>query len=172
MNRIAAHVFAALVLASLAAVLMSASVFAKENPGHHFGPCCNAGHHYGQLKHPKTPTPTPNPNPNPNPNPTPRPVTHPGSGGGSTVTISATKPDLTDGGTTTLIPVTLTLPVEHQAGGPIQRAALPTNALDWLILLILPLLLAVWVIAGAGLTRKAARKIRVSPAAVPAPNPA
>jgi hypothetical protein len=180
-NRIAAHVFVALVLASVAAATMSVSAFAKENPGNHYGKCCNPGnhygqlsnpgHHYGQLKH-KTPPPSPNPNPNPNPNPTPQPVTNPGGGSGSTSSTYNNTSGLTDGGATSTIPVTVTLPPQDKTSARVAPDSLPQDALDWLLLLLLPALLAVWVIAAAGLTRNAATRLRIARAAVPAPNPA
>lgn len=176
MNRIAAHVLAALIVASVAFVAMSASVLAKENPGNHYGKdgnpgnhygqISNPGHHYGQLKHSKTPSPTPNPNPNT------QPVTQTGTGGGSTVTNDAATPSLADGGSTGSLPIALTLPSQNQTSGRFAPELPAANVLDWLILLILPALLAVWLIAGAGLTRNAARRIRMSRAEVPAPNPA
>jgi 4-amino-4-deoxy-L-arabinose transferase-like glycosyltransferase len=178
MRRFAAHVLAAVFVVSVTFVLVAVSALAKDdpgnhygkygNPGNHYGQISNPGHHYGQLRHRQTPPPSPHPNPSP----VPLPITHSGPGAVTPSTVYITVPGLTDGVTGSPIPVTVTLPAQNDTSSRFAADSLPANALDWLILLILPALLAVWVLAAAGLTRSVTRQVRFSRAAVPATNSA
>jgi hypothetical protein len=143
--RIATAVFSALVLALALGTL---PVYADANPD-------NEGHHYGQLKHPKhppVPVPTPAPVPTPPPSTDPiqtivpsiKPVTAPGVPGAAHNGIESA----------------LQVPV---VGSPIKgqsraAASLPArqDPLWWLVLVILPTLLAIWLIALKRLTGRPA----------------
>jgi hypothetical protein len=154
MQRVFAHVIAALVVASAAVLLFSVGAFAQDNPGNHYGRDGNPGHHYGQLKH-KTPPPTPKPTTKPLP-------------GGTVATRAAgaiTKLSLPD------LTVTVTVPAMRQAQARlIDPQFAPDAGLDWLILVILPALAAVWIIALTRLALMAGRRTRKqrTVAAVPA----
>lgn len=135
---------AAASLSSLALVAASNTIaFAAPNPDNH-------GHHYGQLKHhpltsppPPVPTPTPHPVVQPTPNvapvvPTPRAVN---------VAAPLEQPaPVSAPPATTVTPV---VPVIE-----LNQAVDSAGQYDWLLLLILPSLLAVWLIAFAGLARR------------------
>lgn len=121
----------------------TATAYADANPA-------NEGHHYGQLKHPKTPpTPSPSPSPAPNPGGQPAPTVHPA------VVITVKTP----------APISISISVgpiaSPVASGLIEPVAglpqLAGNEDDWLLLLILPSLIAVWLIAAVGLARRIAR---------------
>ena len=181
MNRAIAQVAAAIALAVAGAVVvMPLAAFAKDNPGtpsgrpgnpgHHYGEISNPGHHYGQLKH--HPAPTPNPSPNPTPNPTTHPTTNPGHHTGTpqpAVVLAghgATSSETVSSGVSD---VTIGAPAQNQ----VQNSAateIPANVwdLEWLLLLILPALLAIWVIVAARIVRSALRR-RAAPAAGLAP---
>lgn len=169
MNRAIAHVAAAIALAlAVVVTVMPVAAFAKDlpgtpsgrpgNPGNHYGEISNPGHHYGQLKHqqPPTPNPTPDPAPSPAPNPGHNPSTPlttgvtaghsqgagtgaPGSSGVSDVIIGIPAQNRAQNATATEIPA---------SGGD----------LEWLLLLVLPSLLAIWVIVAAGILRKAFKR--------------
>jgi hypothetical protein len=132
-------------LSSLALVAASSiTAFAAPNPDNH-------GHHYGQLKHhhPVTlppPLPVPTPHPVVQPSPNVAPVIHTPRAG----TVSAA-------------PVQQPAPVSAASGtiaspvAPViqlNQASDSAGQLEWLLLLILPSLLAVWLIAFAGLARR------------------
>jgi hypothetical protein len=128
-------------LSSLALVAASnVTAFAAPDPDNH-------GHHYGQLKHPKVTSPPPVPVPTPHPvaQPTPNvvPVVHTTPQPAKVSAVSApvlTPPD------PIASPVTPVIVLNQAAGSDGQ--------LDWLLLLILPSLLAVWLIALVGLARR------------------
>lgn len=130
-------------IASLSTVALmvgtAATAYADANPS-------NNGHHYGQLKHPKAP---PSPSPSPNPGGQPTPTTHPA------VAITVTTP------APITISITLGPVASPVASGQIEPVLglpeLPGNEDDWLLLLILPSLIAVWVIAAIGLVRRLSR---------------
>lgn len=126
-------------------VFTTATAYADANPD-------NRGHHYGQLKHPKVfppPTPSPSPSPATNPGGQPAPTVH------AAVAITVSKP----------APISISLSVgpiaSPVASGQIEPVAgltpLAGNEDDWLLLLILPSLIAVWLIAAVGLARRLSR---------------
>jgi hypothetical protein len=130
-------------LSSLALVAASnVTAFAAPNPDNH-------GHHYGQLKHhhPVTSPPPPVPTPQPVVQPTPSvaPVIH-----------------TTQAGNIGAVPVQQAAPLTapDQIASPVapvivlNQAADAASQYDWLLLLILPSLLAVWLIALVGLARR------------------
>ena len=145
-------------LSSLALVAASnITAFAAPDPDNH-------GHHYGQLKHqpasspPPVPLPTPHPVVQPSPNVAP--VIHtPRAGNVSAVPVqqpaSVSAPS-----------ETIPSPVEPVI--QLDQAIDNAGQYDWLLLLILPSLLAVWLIALVGLARRfsGARKkaLQVQPA--------
>lgn len=132
-------------LSSLAMVAASSTIaLAAPDPDNH-------GHHYGQLKHhpvtsPPPPVPTPTPHPVVQPTPNVAPVIH-------------TPP----AGNVAAVPVVQAAPLSA-APDPIESVApvielnqavdSAAGQFDWLLLLILPSLLAVWLIAFVGLARR------------------
>ena len=136
----------------------TATAYADANP-------LNRGHHYGQLKHPKV---SPSPSPSPAPNQSGTPASTPAQSVHPSVTFTVATP----------APISISISVgaiaAPVAGGVIEPVAalpdLPGNEDDWLLLLILPSLLAVWLIAAVGLARRIARigKKTLVPARVPA----
>lgn len=141
--QISIRIAAAASLSSLALVAGSTIAFAAPNPDNH-------GHHYGQLKHhrvtsppPAVPTPTPLPIVQPTPNVAPlihTPVA------GSVAAVPAVQP----------APVSAQPdPIESVAPViELNQAVDSAGQYDWLLLLILPSLLAVWLIAAVGLARR------------------
>jgi len=142
--------------------VMSVSAKDPDNPnGSHDGLINNPGHHYGQLKH-NQPPPTPDPQPAPAPNP--QPGTAPGTHGSGA-----------NAGNTVLTGLSLSIPGFSATAAQglhtavrLGRAASwePQGGLDWLILLVLPLLLAVWLIVAARMVDNAMRGTRRSRARV------
>ncbi len=182
MKRVPAHVAAMSVLAAIALMVLSAVTVSAapgpDNPGNHWGKCCNPGNHYGQIsnpghhyaygryKHlPTPPPPSPGPITNPGSHPTGNPaVTHEGAQGNG---VGAGGP-ITPGETSTLPDLPVVLPGQNSP--QLQLTASPSgDGQAWMLLLILPLLLAVWVIVAARLAQRAlrgnhARKMAPAPA--------
>jgi hypothetical protein len=131
-------------LSSLALVAASnITAFAAPDPDNH-------GHHYGQLKHHPVasppPVPVPTPHPVVQPAPTVAPVVHPpGAGIINAVPVQHPAPVSTP-------PEAITSPVAPVI--ELNQATVPGTQFDWLLLLILPSLLAVWLIAFVGLARQ------------------
>jgi hypothetical protein len=132
-------------LSSLALVAASnVTAFAAPNPDNH-------GHHYGQLKHhpvisPPPPVPAPSPHPVVQPTPSVAPVIHtPGAGNVSAVPVQQPAP-------VSKAPDTIASPLAPVI--VLNQAADSAGQYDWLLLLILPSLLAVWLIALVGLARR------------------
>ncbi len=130
-------------LSSLALVAASnITAFAAPDPDNH-------GHHYGQLKHhPVTsppPVPVPTPHPVVQPAPSVAPVIHtPPAGIVNAMPVQQPAPVSTP-------PEAIASPVAPLI--QVNQAADPAGQFDWLLLLILPSLLAVWLIALVGLAR-------------------
>jgi hypothetical protein len=148
-------------LSSLALVAASGiTAFAAPDPDNH-------GHHYGQLKHhpPVTsppPVPVPTPHPVVQPSPNVAPVIHtPQAGSVSAVPVQQPAPISAPSD-----------PIASPVAPVIQlnQASDSAGQLEWLLLLILPSLLAVWLIAFAGLARrlsgarKKAMQVQTAPA--------
>ena len=138
--RISIRIAAVASLSSLALVGASnITASAAPNPNNH-------GHHYGQLKHhqvtsPPPPVPVATPHPVAQPTPNVAPVVHTAPAANVSVPAPAsTKPD------PIASPVTPVIVLNQAAGSEGQ--------LEWLLLLILPSLLAVWLIALVGLARR------------------
>lgn len=132
-------------LSSLALVgASSITAFAAPNPDNH-------GHHYGQLKHHPVTSPPP-----PVPAPTSHPVVQPTP---SVVYVVQTAP----AGSVAAAPVQQPAPVSAPPDtiatpvAPViklSQAVDSAGQFDWLLLLILPSLLAVWLIAFVALARR------------------
>jgi hypothetical protein len=143
--RVSIRIAAVASLSSLALVTASnITAFAAPDPDNH-------GHHYGQLKHHQ-----PVASPPPVPVPTPRPVVQPSPN--VAPVIQTPRP-----GDVNAVPVQQPAPVSAPAdriASPVtpviqlNQASDSAGELEWLLLLILPLLLAVWLIAVAGLARR------------------
>lgn len=146
MQRVLAHVLAAVFGSVLLLAVSSLAVYADANPA-------NRGHHYGQLKHRQTQTPIPAPNPNPNPNR--------GSSGAPAaapqslhaVTLPALK----------LVPVA-------QTSAQVKPAAPHAPAFPWwwLVLVLPPALAALWLVAA----RRVGLALAPAAAAQAVPRPA
>ncbi len=148
------------VVVACALLLVPTSVLARYpyDNGHHYGQLSNPGHHYGQLKHHKTPPVTP-PSPGPKPKPNPGPVGtlahhNLGSGAQPTTGESSWIPDFS-----LLLPAPTALSDQVQFGDWARG-----SDQDWLLLVILPALLAVWLWVFARAARSASRRRRQSPA--------
>jgi hypothetical protein len=159
-KNVAARVAATAALASIASLLFTTvSVYAGEkpgNPGHHYGEISNPGHHYGQLKHrPTSSTTTPSQTGAANSLQS-DPVS--GSGGASdpASTTTAGVPNLPT-----------TLPVSNFQKAPVSARTAPVSHdwISWLVLLILPALLVVWLMVFARAALTAVRRRRVTQAA-------
>jgi hypothetical protein len=168
LKRVLAHVTAATVFAALALLIAAPlTALAKDEPGkrsgedgnqgHHYGQISNPGHHYGQLKHHhQSPPPSPSQVPAPTPNPGHNPASNPGGSGAKKLNVIVRDPgSVAPAAQTSGDPdVTISLPAQNQAAARAGDNALPADALDWLILLILPALIAIWIIAFIGIARK------------------
>ena len=153
-------------LSSLALVAATnVAVLAAPDPDNH-------GHHYGQLKHHPVTAPSPIPTPVPVPTPTSHPVVQP------TPSVAPVIP--------TPRPVNVPVaPVQQPAASPqaspiavpspvqvtiqVSQAAASTDENDWLLLLLLPTLIAIWLIAAVGLARRLSGVSRRVLQAEPAP---
>ena len=160
MPRVAARVLPGAVLVATAMVVFSAaSVYAKSDPdnpnGSHDGLFHNPGHHYGQLRNQ---SPAPVPEPLPTPAPTQAPMTS-----SSDATQQPAGPENTRS-RQQFKPTIPVLPAALLARSSGQlRVAEPLSVGDglwWLLLLILPLLLAIWVLVVTRLAATALRKLR------------
>ena len=154
------------VVVACALLLVPISALARypDDNGHHYGQLSNPGHHFGQLKHHQAPPPAPAPNPAPRPGPKPHPVT-----GGSTANDSGGTASSVGHSTdeTSGVPdLPVTLPLQNVGAGQIDFGYPPDgNKLDWLLLVILPALLAIWLlIAARGALAAARRRTRKAPA--------
>jgi len=168
MKPVPAHVAAAAVLLSSTLVLLaSATAYAKENPGNrygkdnnpgnHYGQLSNPGHHYGQLKHQQIPAPSPSPASNPSSNP----ASHPSSNGSTTTIVVADSPGLSAGDNITLPDFPINLPAQQQTSSRSILFDSPSaNPLDWLLLLILPALLAIWLMTFTRIAVRVSRRRR------------
>ena len=156
MTNVLARVAAAgtLVLIALAvSSVMSVSAKDPDNPnGSHDGLINNPGHHYGQLKHIQPP---PAPDPQPAPAPDAQPGTAPGTHGSGATTGNTVHTGISLSISDFSVPAGQGL---HSAVR-LDRAASweAEGGLDWLILLVLPLLLAVWIIVAARMVDHAMR---------------
>lgn len=136
----------------VAALALAPATAIAYNPNNH-------GHHYGQLKH-QQPPPPPNPPPAPSGNPVPAsgPTanSHLLTGGSapSTLPVTTNPPPVTTN------PLPVSDPIEAVSAPPAKDAGT-----SWLLLLILPALLAVWLmVVGRGAVT-VARLTRRKPAA-------
>jgi hypothetical protein len=159
-----------MVLAGLGLLLFSSlTAYAKEapppppgwawgkenNPGNHYGQISNPGHHYayGRYKH-QTPPPVTPPTVTP-----PTPNGHQGhnpSGSNGTQVASS---NVGAGESSGLPDLPVVLPPVQ--GGPADQVkfvtADPDNPYEWLVLAILPALLAIWLLVAARAALNAAR---------------
>lgn len=150
-------------------MLFAVTVEAKGDPGgngHHYGQTDNPGHHYGQNKH-QQPAPTPAPNPAPAPGPGPATNPQPASG----VSFAARLATRQAAGAETLTLPSNTVQIVPIALQPLPRftelsqaePVAPLRVEEWLLLLLLPALLAVWVIVFRRLALAAWRRARPRP---------
>ena len=155
MKYVAARIAAGAVLTTTASLLLTVvNVYAADkpgNPGNHFGEISNPGHHYGQLKHQPTPSPSAAPTSTPPTSTGQPPASAPSgttSGGGSTDPAGAVSIGVA------ALPATLPVSNPQSTTAGINAPARLPDGLSWLILVILPALIAVWlmVFARAALT--------------------
>jgi len=131
-------------------------VYADANPD-------NEGHHYGQLKHPKhPPVPNPSPSPAPTPVPTPLPSTNPLHTivpSIEAVTAPVAPGTAHSSESVLVVPAVSPSPIRGQSRAALNQRA-PQDPLWWLVLVILPALLAIWLIVLKRLTGRAASQPR------------
>ncbi len=141
------------VACALLLVPISALARYPDDNGHHYGQLSNPGHHFGQLKHHQAPPPAPAPNPAPKPHPVTGGSTANDSGGTASSVGHST--DETSG-----VPdLPVTLPLQSVGAGQIDFGYSPDgDKLDWLLLVILPALLASWLLIAARGALSAARR--------------
>ena len=144
----------------------SAVAYNPDNNGHHYGWFNSNGHHYGLLKHHLLPPPIPAPAPVPAPAPKPKPHPQPhGSSGGTTVLNTGFGQPGEDVSSIPELPVVLP-PVSEGPAPQVQIvAATPDDGLGWPVLVILPALLAIWLLVFARAALTAARRRRLAQAA-------
>jgi hypothetical protein len=135
-----------------------------DDNGHHYGQLYVMGHHYGQLKHQQTPTPPPAP---PTPLPASTPAPHHGSGGPPTTSthVLHTGTGQSTGNESSIPDLPVTLPVPGAETPQVQLVGSTPpggGGLDWLLLLILPTLAAVWVMVFARATERARRRTKAA----------
>ena len=119
-----------------------------DDNGHHYGQLSNPGHHYGQLKHHQAPAPSPPPAPTPSPRPGPATVVS------LVADVISSIPDLP-----------IVMPVQQAPSDQVSLGGSAANEEeDWLVLLILPALLAVWLLVFARAALTASRRPRKSAA--------
>jgi hypothetical protein len=151
-------------------LLMTVAVYAgddgnSDNNGHHYGKADNPGHHYGQLKHKEAPPPsTQTPPPSATQTQTP-PATPPAGAGPASGSSGASDPAAATNAGAADPPATV--PVSNlQPARVIAKSAPPTRDwVSWLVLLILPALLVVWLMVFARAALTAVRRRRVTQAA-------
>jgi len=169
MKRVSAHVAAATALVSAALVIFgTATVYAKDvpsgragNPGNHYGEIYNPGHHYGQYKH-EPPVTAPSPQPQSTPGPVMQRAT---DGQGVTAVTSPSAPVATAGSSIPDLPTVLP-PGTHPSDNVAFATPTGQDPLWWVILLILPALLAVWVIVAGRIVQRLTRTRSESAAAL------
>ena len=165
MKYVAARIAAGAVLTTTASLLLTVvNVYATDkpgNPGNHFGEIANPGHHYGQLKHLPTASPSPTPTPAPTSTP-PAPTGQPPASAPSGTKSGGTSTDPSGAVSTVDAAVPATLPVSNRQSttAGIKDPSGHPDGLSWLILLILPALLAVWLMVFARAAKSAARLSR------------
>ena len=168
MQYVVARLAAPAILVTAALFLVSSvSAYAKSDPdnpnGTHDGLFNNPGHHYGQIKH-QTPAPAPGPAPTPAPNP------QPSTGRTTTAAKPATGIGLTSmqNPAQSIPNLSASWPAIRLGGNlKLGRALEASGGLDWLLLLVLPLLLAVWVMVFTRMLRRA-RTLRPTAQLAPA----
>ncbi|HET7418939.1 MAG TPA: hypothetical protein VFL27_01005 [Candidatus Dormibacteraeota bacterium] len=172
MPHVSARVFPGAVMIAVALVMLSAlSVYAKSDPdnpnGSHDGLVDNPGHHYGQYKH-QTPSPVPSPLP------TPAPTQAPATPAPAVTPPAAVRPNpQSQPQPSSRIPdLPVSLPVKPSGQISVAEPRPAGDGLWWLLLLILPLLLAIWVLVVTRLVVTALRRLRrdkAVPQVMPAP---
>jgi hypothetical protein len=163
--------FAAAAVSALAFAVATATipVYADANPN-------NEGHHYGQLKHPKT-----QPVPSPLPAPSPVPTTNPPSTIVPTTIVPAVTAIIAGGSNhgasssdlASQLPLTAPTQIANPREGSVRTSPAqptPLDSLWWLVLLILPALVATWLMSFRGLAARALADR--APAAWSRPEPA
>jgi hypothetical protein len=150
------------VVVGCAVVLVPVTALARypDDNGHHYGQLYVMGHHYGQLKHQQAPPPAPVP-----------PPVH-GKPGGSPSGGGDHGPAVGGGGSSTggdessipEVPVMLPLPGGNTPQVDLVDSSPGRGGFEWLLLLILPLLAAVWLTAMARFADKASKRRSSAPA--------
>lgn len=130
-----------------------------DDNGHHYGQLSNPGHHYGQLKHHQAPAPSPPPAPTPSPRPGPATVVS------LVADVISSIPDHSSGDGSSIPDLPIVMPVQQAPSDQVSLGGSAANEEeDWLVLLILPALLAVWLLVFARAALTASRRPRKSAA--------
>lgn len=164
MPRVAARFATSAVMVAIALVLFSTTlVYAKGDPdnpnGSHDGLLNNPGHHYGQLKHQQPPPPVPNPLPTPAPTRAPVPPQSPAA---TAQPAGHPSPHAQSQPTSKVPDLPATLPAQPSGQISVAAARPAGDGLWWLVLLVLPLLLVIWVLVFTRLALRAALGLRGS----------
>jgi len=140
LKRVTANVFAAAVLAATVFLPVSSlTAHAEANPNNH-------GHHYGQLKHRHLA-----------PAPAPKPVQKPVL---AAVPTPASRQPQSDPAAVKDEPAAVPAQLVPAAHINVSRSALGGGNLDWLLLVVLPALLAIWLMLFARAVLTASRRRR------------
>ena len=148
------------VAVACAFLLFPATALARypDDNGHHYGQLGNPGHHYGQLKHNQSPPPATVPPPG---QPATRPQPLPGAPGAGNPARGATTVDQAVGAASGISEMPVTLPVGSVGATQIGFGNPPAgNNQDWLVLVLLPALIAVWLLLVARGALDATRRRR------------
>jgi len=155
---------AAVAACALLAGAGSALAYNSDNNGHHYGWYNRNGNHYGLLKHHLLPPPAPIPQPVPVPAPKPNPKPHPSAGPSSLLHTVSGQPAEEESSIPDLPLVVAPMP---EAAAPQVKLvdSVPGNPFEWLVLVILPALGAIWLLLFARAALAAARRRRKTEAA-------
>ena len=143
MQRVLAHVLAAVSMSLLVIAVTSTAVFAEANPN-------NRGHHYGQLKHQKVAPGNPTPN-----GPPQQTAVNPAPPASPALAIH--------------LPVVKLAPVVQASAkiNAVSRRA-PVDPWWWLVVLLPPALVGIWIVAARRLAVAASTAAKPEPVPSPA----
>lgn len=152
---------AAVAACALLAGAGSALAYNPHNNGNHYGWYSSNGRHLGLIKQGLLPAPAPVPLPVPRPNPNGHP-----SSGGSTTSHTGSGLVVDWGPLVPELPAVVMPEVPEVSAPPVALVnAGRGNPLEWMVLMILPALAAVWLLVFARAALSAARRRRKAEAA-------
>jgi hypothetical protein len=144
---------AVMVAGVVVSIPISAMARYPDDNGHHYGQLSNPGHHYGQLKHHRAPAPNPSPASTPSTRPGPATVV------ALVADVISSVPDHSSGDGSSIPDLPIVMPVQQAPSDQVSLGgSAPNDEADWLVLLILPALLAVWLLLFARAALTASRR--------------